>query len=311
MNGRTKALIGGAVWAAFAIFALRRGQPNDLSHVLLAFAALVIVPLLLELMLIEDRTRLAGWLLALQLPAAILLTAAMVAPAGAAAAFATLPWLALTAMLAIAGLTGLMLGRWRKSLGRGCESIAMAYAGIGGLWTFADRAGIRPLDFDATIVALTAVHFHFAGWVLPAITGYVIDRHAESRFASLAAIGVVLGVPAVAMGITLAQLGWGPAFETAAGCGLAVAGMMVAILQVRFATESRVNGTARLLLFISGASLFIGMFLAVIYALRSTSLPLPRLDLGSMRALHGAINAIGFGLCGILGWRMALRREAN
>lgn len=306
MSSRTKALAGAAVWTAFAVFALRRGQPQDVTHVLLAFAALVLAPLLLELMLAEDRTRLAGWLLLLQLPAAVLLTASFVVPAGAAAAFAALPWFALTAMLAVAGLTGLMLGRWRKSLGRGCESIAMLYAGIGGVWVFAERAGLRPLGFDGEIVALTAVHFHFAGWLLPAITGLVIDRQEESRLGSLAAIGVVLGVPAVALGITLAQFGWGPAFETAAGCGLALAGMVVAILQVRIATEAGVAGVARVLLLVAGASLFIGMFLAVIYALRTTALPVPRLDLGSMRALHGVINAVGFGLCGLLGWRMVL-----
>jgi hypothetical protein len=113
-------------------------------------------------------------------------------------------------------------------------------------------------------------------------------------------------VPAVALGITLAQLGWGPAFEAAAGCGLALAGMAVAILQVRLATENRVAGAARLLLLASGASLFIGMFLAAIYALRGTAVPLPRLDLGAMRALHGVINAAGFSLCGILGWRLVL-----
>ncbi len=311
MSGRNKAFVGGVVWTAFAIFALRRGQPLDVTHVLLAFAALVLAPLLLELILAEDRTRLAGWLLRLQLPAAILLTAAFVAPAGAPAAFAALPWLMITAMLAVAGLTGLMLGRWRKSLGRGCESIAMFYAGIAGLWVFADRAGLRPLGFDAEIVALTAVHFHFAGWILPAITGLVIDRQPESRLGSLAAIGVVLGVPAVALGITLAQLGWGSALETAAGCGLAIAGMAVAILQVRIATEARVHGSARILLLVAGASLFVGMFLAVIYALRTTALPVPRLDLGAMRALHGVINAVGFGLCGLIGWRIALTPDVR
>jgi hypothetical protein len=304
MSTRTKALVGAVVWTAFAVFALRRGQPQDATHVLLAFAVLVVSPLLLERLLAGDRTRLAGWVTLLQLPAAVLLTAALVAPPGAGVGFAALPWLVLTLLLAVAGVTGLMLGTWRKSLGRGCASIATIYSGIGGLWVFADRVGLRPLGFDPEIVALTAVHFHFAGWVLPALTGFVIDQHPESRLGSLAAIGVVLGVPAVAMGITLAQLGWGPAFEAAAGCGLALAGMAVAILQVRLAMEARVVGAARLLLIVSGASLFIAMFLSAAYALRATAVPVPRLDLGAMRALHGVINAAGFALCGILGWRL-------
>jgi hypothetical protein len=278
---------------------------------MIVFAALVIMPLLLEILLARDKTRLAGWVLMLQLPAGILLALAFALPPGALAAFAILPWVALTGLMAVVGLTATLLGGGRRSLGRRCEDVALIFASVGGVWVLVDRMGLRPLKFDAAIVALTAVHFHYAGIVLPALTGFVIERFPDSRLAAKAAIGVVLGVPAVAVGITFRQLGWGPAFETAAGCGLALAGMLIAVLHVRVATEEMGSVVSRGLLGMAGVTLFFGMFLAGNYALRSTALPLPRLDIPAMRALHGTINAIGFGLCGVLGWRRLLTASSR
>jgi hypothetical protein len=179
------------------------------------------------------------------------------------------------------------------------------------MWAFADRVGLQPLNFDPAIVVLTATHFHYAGLVLPVLTGLLLERIPDSRLASTAAVGVVLGVPVVAIGITLTELGLGPVVETAAGCGLALAGMVIAVLHVRIATEKRGSTLARGLLGISGASLFFGMFLAVTYSLRASSLPVPRLDLATMRLLHGTVNALGFGLCGILGWRRLLLERST
>ncbi len=311
MTGRTKALAGAVVCLAQAAYLFPRLQGAALTPLLITFAALVLVPLLLDLLLAEDTTRLAGWILALQLPAGILLATAQVIPRGAAATFAVLPWVALTSMLAVAGLTGLMLGRWRKSLGRGCDAIAMVFAGVGGLWVLADRTGVRPLNLDREIVALTAVHFHYAGLILPVITGFVIERNPTSRAAVMAAIGVILGVPSVAIGIALAQIGWGPAFETAAGCGLAVAGMMVGFLQARLALEPFAAGRARVLLAVAGGSLFVAMFLALMQALGASAIPVPRLDPGAMLVLYGLLDAVGFGLCGVLGWRCVLARRSG
>jgi hypothetical protein len=144
-------------------------------------------------------------------------------------------------------------------------------------------------------------------------------------------VGVVLGVPGVAVGITFTQLGWGTAIEMAAGTGLALAALFVAVLHVRLALDGGeppeqgtgdrdpvresvfqpVPGPAKVLLGIAGVSLFFGMAFAATYALRFSALPLPRFDLATMRLLHGTVNAIGFSLCGVVGWRMVLRSTAN
>jgi hypothetical protein len=47
----------------------------------------------------------------------------------------------------------------------------MLYLPIGGAWLVASRLGIQPLGFGDTIVLLTAVHFHFAGFAAPVLAG--------------------------------------------------------------------------------------------------------------------------------------------
>ena len=83
--------------------------------------------------------------------------------------------------------------------------------------------------------------------------------------------------------------------------------MAVGILHVRIATDSRQSIATRLLLAIAGGSLFVGMVLAGLYAMRAFVAPFPWLGIPQMRMLHGTINAVGFGLCGVLGWRRMSR----
>jgi hypothetical protein len=139
--------------------------------------------------------------------------------------------------------------------------------------------------------------------LLPLFAGLVQRELWFWRFPARAAVGVVLGVPAVALGITSTQLGWGPSLEKAAGVGLALAGMAVAVLHVRIALDGKHATVTRVLLGITGASLFFGMVLATLYALRTSVAIVPWLGIPQMRMLHGTVNAIGFGLCGVLAWR--------
>jgi hypothetical protein len=214
-----------------------------------------------------------------------------------------------TGLLAAIGLLRVRQFGLKRSLDGLCRDAALMFAVVGGVWTLADRGGFRPLDLAPNIVVLTAVHFHYAGLLLPLFAGLVQRELWFWRFAARAAVGVILGVPAVAAGITATQLGWGGSFETAAGCGLALAGMAVAILHVRIALEAKRAIATRILLGVTGASLFLAMVLAASYALRNSGFTLAWLGIPQMRMLHGTINAFGFGLCGVLAWR-GMRRPA-
>lgn len=307
MSSRTNAGIGGVAWLAFVLMHGRDLRAEAWPHALLVFAALVLVPLALELFHDDEEppqiVRWFSWVRVAQLPAALLLVLACGRPPGALALAAALPWAAVTVVLAMIGVQRVRHAGLKRSLDGLCRDAALIFAAVGGFWTLLDRGGYRPFGFDPAIVALTAVHFHFAGWLLPLFAGLVQRELWFWRIAARAAVGVVLGVPAVAAGITAAQLGWGSSFEMAAGCGLALAGMVVAILHVRIALEAKRDIATRALLALAGASLFFAMVLAAMYALRGSALASAWLGLPQMRMLHGTVNAFGFGLGGVLAWR--------
>jgi hypothetical protein len=307
MTAVSKAGIGGVAWAAYVAMRVSGLQADAWAHALLLFAALVLVPLSFDLFAEEEEapaaSRLLAWAQQMQLAAALLLVAACGIAPGLAAGALTLPWLALTVLLASIGVVRMRAAGLRRPLDRLCADIALVFVAVGGAWTLAERSGFQPLQFERAVVALTAVHFHYAGLLLPLFAGLVQRELWFSRFAARGAVGVVLGVPAVAFGITATQLGWGANIEAAAGAGLALAGMAVAVLQVRIALEARRTLATRVLLGLGGASLFFAMVFAALYAMRATVAPFPWLGVPQMRALHGTINAFGFGLCGVLGWR--------
>ena len=314
-NSEQRALAGGAVWVGYLAATLPQLHHESWAHALLVFAALVLVPLALDL--VEERNdppraaRAFRWAQRLQLPAGVLLAAACWFPPSPGAAGLALPWLAVVMLLALTGCWRVMRHGAERPLGRLVTDAALIFLFVGGLWIVADRAGLAPLGFDAAIVALTAVHFHYAGFALPLVTGVIARRQPDSRFIARVSVGVVLGVPAVAAGITATQLGAGEAFEAAAGLALALAGACVGGLHLRLAlTEQALPGFARGLLGIAGTALIAAMVLAATYALRGSLSGAAWLGLPQMRAWHGTINAVGFALCAVLGWRLVLRSGA-
>ncbi|MCX6955880.1 MAG: YndJ family transporter [Verrucomicrobia bacterium] len=316
MTANQRAVAGAVMWLVWAALRVPNLHHGAWAQALLLLAALVLVPLALELAVEKNESRTLWWLVAgtrvAQLPAALLLGWAYLRPAGGVTAVLALPWVGVCGMVATTGWLRARRGGWRRPFDRLCGDAAFIFLGVGGAWVFADRGGARPLNFDEAIVMLTAVHFHFAGLLLPLLAGLTVRAFPEARFATRAAVGTLLGVPAVALGITATQLGWGPAVESAAGVGLALAGMAVAILHVRLATDGEAEAARRAmpmtaarrgLFFVAGVSLFFGMALAAAYASRSFAVALPWLDVPWMRAVHGTVNALGFGLCGVLAWR--------
>lgn len=324
-RGDGRVLVGVALWLGF-LLAVRPG-PFDPAWIpaLLLLVPLVLVPLGLSVL---DRAepsgpaagpgggrsapgrssarsarllRVAG---RLQLPAAGLLAVAFLLRQGPLAAALALLWLAVAGLLALTGL--LRIGdrirrRGVRPLAPFVEDAGLVYLAVGAAWAVADRLGFRPLDFPAVIVVLTAVHFHYAGFVLPVVTG-LAARRLGGPVAALAGIGVIAAVPLVAVGITATQLGLGPGIEALAAWVMAAAGVLVAGLHLRLAVGSDAPGTARLLWGVAALSLLGSMVLAALYGARFHLPAVRGLDIAWMQALHGAANAVGFGLCGLLGW---------
>jgi hypothetical protein len=243
--------------------------------------------------------------IAVQLPSALLLAMAFLLPQGPAAAALTVPWLVTTGLLALLGLWQLRT-HWRSTADV-CDNLGLVYISIGGGWALLDRLGARPLDFEPVIVLLTAIHFHYAGFAMPLLTGRAV-REVGGGLSQLAGFTVVSSVPLVAVGITATQLRWGPVLECVAASAMALGGVLTACLYLRLARQSGWPRLVRVLWVLAAAALLGSMALAAAYGLRFY-VPLPGLDIPAMRAWHGTANALGFALLGLVAWTLAERDQ--
>jgi len=157
------------------------------------------------------------------------------------------------------------------------------------------------MGFALPIVLLTAVHFHYAGFALPLLTGLAGRTLGDGLLTRAAASGVIAGVPMVAVGITGSQLGLGPLLEGVAAVVTACAELLTAALYLRLAFQRSWSGAVRALWSLTTLALAGGMILAALYGLR-TWVSVPWLDLPWMWALHGTANSLGFALAGLIAW---------
>lgn len=307
--------LGVLAWGASLPLLSHPGWPESM----LLLAALVVVPLGL---VVVARTgpdvrpgwswRAASWL---RFPATLALAYSFVRPAGGLAVLLATPWLAVTLLVAVDGFARLLRGP--RGAGVVAAGVGMAYLAVGGVWTVIARAGWRPLGFPDVIVLMTGVHFHYAGFALPVLVGRAADD-LEDTLSRVTVVGVLAGVPLVAVGIADAQVGHGllppHRLEFLAAVVMAASGLLAATLQGRLALRPGRPTAVRALLFVSGLALPAPMALAGLYAL-GNSTHLVHLDLDTMFRAHGAVNALGFSVPGLTAWALdrgrAMRTETH
>ncbi|MEV6303370.1 YndJ family protein [Actinoplanes sp. NPDC051861] len=168
--------------------------------------------------------------------------------------------------------------------------------GIAAVALIAERAGHELFGFETGVLALTVAHFHFAGFAAALIAG-LHRRISPGRLADAAALTVPAGTLLVLIGYFTGE------FVELAGAVVLTAGMWaVGWLTWRHARGGRYDRLTAVLLGISAVVLAASMVLALSWALgEATGLPHP--SLGWMAATHGVANALGFAVCGIVGWR--------
>jgi hypothetical protein len=233
---RASTVIGGLIWLQLSGMMLASGTTMTLIVRLLLLAVLVVTPLALPLALPPAGARYAtlayrAALLA-QPFAAALVVVAFLTPVGITAALLASGWLLLTGLVALTGLLRLLS---RRSLRADelCIDAGLLYLPVGAAWMLFNRLGFGPLGFGETIVILTAVHFHYAGFAAPILAGLAGRQIATARPAlwpmfRLVAAGVIAGIALVATGITLAR--YTPVVEVAAALIFAVSMLMFALL---------------------------------------------------------------------------------
>lgn len=210
-------------------------------------------------------------------------------PGPLAALWAT-PWLLVTAVVAAGGILRAIDRPWpidHHLLSAAAEVFLL----VGGFWFWFSRAGMNPGGFSDQIVTLTGIHFHYAGFAMPLALAQ-IGTAKPNHNVNIAAIGILIGIPATALGITIG--GWA---ELIGGTFMAAVGVFVAVLLYKHARTRR-TGPAIGLGFAS-VCLAIGMILAASYVINLHVGP-GYLTIERMVRTHGSINGFGFALVALV-----------
>ena len=296
---------GAIVWAVMALSAGFDGLAGDLLlGPTLLLAPLVLVPLGLSLTqpvashsLEASLRRWAGrWHLFGVLSASM----SLVVPEGPLAGALASTWVLSAALLALSGLARLKRGGIRR-----VEELSIAGAlvhlPVGAAWLVASRMGWS-LGFPPVIVFLTAMHFHYAGFAAPMVSGLLGRwlRERSQRVSRLYRVGasLVLGGPILlALGIAFS-----PLVELAMAVLLS-GGILIVAAQLVFVVAPQVPARpAQLLFTLAGASMGITMLFAVAYSL-GEFLGQEILTINQMVLFHGMANAYGFSLGSLIAWR--------
>jgi hypothetical protein len=213
-----------------------------------------------------------------------------------------LPWLAVCGVAGLAGLAELLESR-SVHPAHLIPAAALGFLAVGAAWMLALRAGFAPLGYGPTLVELTSVHFHYAGFAATmmsalAVSALQVEAGWSRRYAAIAGVLVILGTPTTAAGFAT-----GLRILTVIGPVLLATGVLTTAALTAFVIAPRLRGRARWLLTFSAAGVVVPMVLGVDYA-ASRLVPIPALDLKAMALLHGDLNALVFALLGFVGWTL-------
>lgn len=175
-------------------------------------------------------------------------------------------------------------------------AVALLSLPVATLGMVASTGGWRLFGFELVLLTLTSVHFHFAGFGASLIAGRTA-RALDRRWADVALAAVLVSPAIIGFAFFVSPAAQLPGVVTlSAGVTL----LAVAHLRTRPGT----------LLAISALSVLVPMVLAVWWT-AGLAFDLPHLSMTLTAATHGVANAVGYTLCGLLGWRQTLRQKAT
>ena len=223
---------------------------------------------------------------------------------GRVAAVLVIPWGIVVAALAWGRVRAFL--RTRRGV---AEVIASCFLAGGAGWLVLSRYGAAPLGFGDTIVELTAMHFHYAGFVAPVVTLQLARRLRESGAPADGLVEVSVYVVLAATPITAAGITFASWMGAVGALLFTIALTASSIVTLGFVMRD-VRGAPRALLVISALSVLLPMALAVTYA-AGRWLPTPAPSIPVMVWTHGLLNAFGFALCGVCGWLLVQARRGS
>jgi hypothetical protein len=271
-------IVGLAAWLGCLVL-----LPAPMAARIFLVGPLVVVPALLHRLPRRPWiSGLAGWPALL---AAVLLALGLSGEPGPVAAALATPWLGLCCVGLLAAirhgvprLPGILHPGAPTELGL---DVALGFLAVGAIFVLFDRLGFRPLDFSSSIILLTGIHFHVAGFGLLTLASFEAERQPAVRASVL---GLMVGMPLTAAGFVLASSLLGAL--GALVVGLSGIGMGVGLLVRSDARPGRWLGR------VAGVAFLLGMPLGIAWAF-GTLLSIPFLDLETMVRTHGVLNAVG------------------
>ena len=308
--------LGGIVWIMIVLARLFGWIVLDDLKLILLLALCVITPLAVPLVSLpkEHRTLcdLACLVIFLQPFATLIGGASLLLGTGSLAAAAAAVWLLFTVLIAAIGVM-LLLQKSGRQLTYASLAVALIYVPIGSTWLVLDRLGIRPLGFSQTTILLTAVHFHFitlAALIITGLTGRAIQATQCGvlwKIYRIMACCMLIDPLLVAAGITITQVTGMYLLESVTAILLALCLILIALFNLRFIVPTTTPLLARGLLIFSSTAVVFTMLFASAYALGDAT-RIWTITISQMIMVHGWVNALVFGLCGLLGWRLRIEQ---
>ena len=284
-----KSIFPVVIWLVWIVLIGPGFRQNQWECLLIMFAAIELVPRGLDLLRIPQKEWYA--LMAAGICAAYFFDGYW---------FLALPYLLWALWLTLREATE-MLSLGKTQLVDIVRVFALGYWATGATFAVLYLAGISPLGFDPVIVSLTAAHFHVAGFVLAVAVHCLMQQRSgvTTRALGWAAIA---GMPLVAAGITLTQLGFSSLLEQMSALGFVVFAVAVIWQQLRLSFQKKYPKKARLLLLSGAVCFLLGGALAGLYAMRF-QIPLQWASIPNMKIWHGSINTLGFAWLSLIGYR--------
>src|SRR6185503_12488323 len=307
LNAKRSAGVGFGAWLLFLLTNTADSAPIELIHKIVFFAILVIVPLGLSLVAPSDRNSLYKLVILIQPIAALLTITSFFLDKGVLSATLASSWLILTGLVALYGVTRLIGRGGIFPLPESSIDAGLMYLPVAGVWLVVYRLGVQPLGYGETIILLTVVHFHFAGFGAPIIAGLsgraLATRNYPRKMFGVSVFAIVAAMPLVAAGITFSPwLGFVGALLISIGL------LLLAVLTFGWVIPAVASLAGRVLLAIGALSTCAAMVLACLYAY-SLATKILIIDIPTMALTHGLLNAFGFVTCSLLAWTVITQRQ--
>ena len=308
---RRSAAAGVIAWMLL-VFANTSDSPEtEVIHRVAFFAVLVIVPLGLSLVVSNEQTRGFGLyriaILGQPIAALLTITSFFVEKSPLSAGLAS-AWFLLTAIVGLFGFTRLVSRRLYPLHETSIDG-GLLYLPVAGAWLVVYRLGVQPFDYGETIILLTVVHFHFAGFAAPLVAGLAgrvlaNTDQGSGRMFPVIVVALIGAMPMVAAGITFS-----PLIGLAGALLLSLGLFLLAALTIVRVLPAIASLSARVLLSIAALASCAAMVLACLYSY-SLVAHILILRIPTMAVTHGLLNAFGFATCSLLGWSIATPQES-